>query len=198
MVVPHNLEATWGIVRPKEVKPSSKYREFIVCSFYSPPSSRKHRKLLDHLVAGTHALMARYPRAAVFLGGDRNSLPLGPLLQGLPKFAQLVAGSTHGEKIIDVLLVSCPELYAVPAITPPLLPDDPRQAAPSDHRVPVARPLAAASDPRANTYTERTFRPLPDSGVRDFMQWIHSEKWDAVPEEKGNGERMAKVINTRN
>jgi hypothetical protein len=47
--------------------------------------------------------------------------------------------------------------------------------------VPVARPLAAAADPRANVYTERTYRPLPESGIRLFMQWIHSEQWDTVP-----------------
>jgi hypothetical protein len=120
--VPNNLEVQWAIIRPKQVLPSTKYREIIFCSFYSPPRSRKHRALLNHLVSATHALMARYPKAAVYLGGHNNFLPLAPLLLALPRFAQVVSHTTHGEKIIDVLLMSCPELYAVPEITAPVLP----------------------------------------------------------------------------
>ena len=179
--VPNNLEVQWGIVRPKVVSPITRFKEILVCSFYSPPASRKHCKLLDHLVSATHALMARYPQAALILGGDKNSLPLAPLLLALPRFAQIVAHSTHGDKILDVLVMSCPDLYAVPLVTPPVLPDDPRHAAPSDHRVPVARPLASAPEAVCNVYKEKVYRPLPDSLVREFMQWIHTEAWDTVP-----------------
>ena len=178
--VPHNLEVQWGIARPKQVQPNAKFREHVICSFYCPPASRKHRKLLDHLVSCTHALMARFPRAAFFLGGDKNSLPLAPLLQALPKFSQIVAHATHGQKIIDVLIMSCPELYAVPSVTPPVLPDDPRHGAPSDHCVPVARPLALAEAAVSNVYKVKTIRPLPDSSIRLFMQWIHAENWDTI------------------
>ena len=66
--VPNNLEVLWAIVRPKELPPGSKFKEYVVCSFYSPPSSRKNRKLLDHLISTMHALMARFPKAAFFLG----------------------------------------------------------------------------------------------------------------------------------
>ena len=180
--IPHNLEVQWGLVRPKKITPSTKYREMIFCCFYSPPSSRKHRKLLDHLVSATHAMMARYPQAAVYLGADKNSLPLAPLLLALPRFRQVVAHSTHGGKILDVLIMSCPDLYSVPEVTPPVLPDNPLQAKPSDHRVPVARPLACTTDPVSNVYTERTYRPLPDSLVREFLKWIHEESWDSLPE----------------
>ena len=57
--VPHNLEVKWGIVRQKKTASNSKYTEYIICSFYSPPASRKHKKLLDHLVSTTHALLAK-------------------------------------------------------------------------------------------------------------------------------------------
>ena len=156
---------------------NSKYSLFIICSFYSPPSSKKHRKLLDHLVSTTHALLAKYPRAAVILGADKNDLPLSPLLQALPKFRQTVTRATHGNKTIDVLIMNCSDMYGVPEVGDPVLPDDPRQAKPSDHRVPVARPLATAARPVCNEYTEKTYRPLPDSAVREFLAWIHTEGW---------------------
>ena len=175
--VPHNLEVKWGIMRPKKVDNNSKYNVFLICSFYSPPASKKHKKLLDHLVSTTHALLAKYPRAAVILGADKNSLPLAPLLQALPRFKQIVTQPTHGDKIIDVIIMNCADMYAVVEVGDPVLPDNPRQAKPSDHKVPVARPLATASRPVSNEYTVKTYRPLPESAVREFLAWIHAEQW---------------------
>ena len=37
--VPNNLEVQWGLVRPKEILQSTKFKESIFCSFYSPPAS---------------------------------------------------------------------------------------------------------------------------------------------------------------
>ena len=175
--VPHNLEAKWGIMRPKKGDNNSKYSLFIICSFYSPPSSKKHRKLLDHLVSTTHALLAKYPRAAVILGADKNDLPLSPLLQALPKFRQTVTRATHGNKTIDVLIMNCSDMYGVPEVGDPVLPDDPRQAKPSDHRVPFNRPLAVATRPVCNEYAVKTYRPLPESAVREFQAWIQAVEW---------------------
>ena len=103
---------------------------------------------------------------------------------------QSVAQSTHKDKIIDVIITNCSQYYAVPEVTSPILPDDPRHAAPSDHRVPVAHPLASSARPQSNSYSERTCRPMPDSAVRTFMHWIHTEKWDSVPK---NGSTTAQV-----
>ena len=179
--VQNNLEVQWGLVRPKVIDQNTRFEEFIFCSLYSPPASRKHRKLLDHLVSTTHALMARFPQAAIYLCGDKNQLSLATLLLALPRFAQIVAHKTHGEKVLDVIITNCPEIYAVPVVTPPVLPDDPWHAAPSDHCVPVARPLAFAPQACTNVYTEKVYRPLPESKVRVFMQWILSEAWEMIP-----------------
>ena len=70
--IPHNLEVQWGLVRPREVTQNTKYKEYIIGSFYSPPASRKNKKLLDHLTSCTHALMTKFPGAAVILAGDKN------------------------------------------------------------------------------------------------------------------------------
>ena len=117
--------------------------------------------------------------AAFYLGGDKNDLPLASLIQGLPKFVQTL--SNYGEKIIDVILMNCSQFYAVPEISLPLLPDNSKHAKPSDHSVPVARPLCLAAQPVSNVYMEKTCRPLPDSAVREFMQWILTENWESVP-----------------
>jgi hypothetical protein len=134
--------------------------------------------------------MARFPTAAFFLGADKNELPLASLIQGLPKFVQTVSNYTHGEKIIDIILMNCSQFYAVPEISRPLLPDNSQHAKPSAHSVPVARPLCLAAQPVSNVYMEKTCRPLPDSAVREFMQWIHTENWESVPV---SGSTTAKV-----
>ena len=189
--VPSNLEIQWALIRPKNINQETKYCEIIVGSLYSAPNSKKHRVLLDHLVSTTHALMARWPRAAVILGGDKNELPLASLLQALPRFGQLVTKHTHGTKTIDVIITSCPELYAVPEISDPVLPDEPLRAKPSDHKVPVARPLAATSESVVNTYEEKVFRPLPDSGKREFLKWIHSDDWGSITEDNNPTKQFA-------
>ena len=74
-------------------------------------------------------------------------------------------------------------MYGVPQISPPVLPDDPEHAAPSDHHVPIVRPLAHSSDQVCNTYVEKRYRPLPESGKREFLEWIHLEKWKEVAED---------------
>ena len=47
--------------------------------------------------------------------------------------------------------------------------------------MPFARPLCLAAQPVSNIYMEKTCRPLPDSAVREFMQWIFTENWESVP-----------------
>ena len=168
-------------MRPKESQRGAIFKEVLVCSFYSPPSSKKNKKLTDHLVTTTHALLAKYPNAAVILAGDKNDLPLSPLLQCLPKFVQIVNQPTHGSKIIDVMIMNCAQMYSVPKMSPPLLPDNPQQAAPSDHQVPIVRPLAHSLNYVSNTYVEKKYRPLPESGKREFLEWIHLENGRTYP-----------------
>ena len=98
----------------------------------------------------------------------------------LPRFGQIVTGYTHGVKTIDVIITSCPELYSVPKLSAPVLPDNPLRAKPSDHKVPVARPLAATGVAAVNTYEERVCRPLPEFGRPDFMKWAHSDVWGTM------------------
>ena len=44
--IPDNLEVIWGVLKPKNGP--SKYKNILVCCFYSPPNSRKNSKLVDH------------------------------------------------------------------------------------------------------------------------------------------------------
>ena len=177
--IPHQLEVVWGLMRPKNG--TSKLKEIIVGSFYSPPKSKKNSKLLDHLISTTHFLLSKYPNAGVVLGGDKNNLNISTLLTGIPRIKQIVTQNTHKNKILDVILTNLHALYGVPVIVPPVPPDDPTCGVPSDHSTPVATPLALDSTRRSHEYTTRWYRPLPDSGIREFGQWICNADWERLP-----------------
>ena len=38
--IPHNLEIVWGLLKPKDE--DARFKRMIICSFYSPPNSKKN------------------------------------------------------------------------------------------------------------------------------------------------------------
>ena len=48
IVIPHKLEVVWGLLKSKS--DDAKYKKILLCSFYSPPRSRKNQKFTDHLI----------------------------------------------------------------------------------------------------------------------------------------------------
>ena len=65
-------------------------------------------------------------------------------------------------------------------LSPPVPADNPEQGKPSDHSVPLARPLSNTGVNISNQYKTKISRPLPDSGVRQFGKWIVNNDWDCV------------------
>ena len=86
--IPSNLEVIWGLLKPKNTP--SKYKNIVVCCFYSPPNSRKNSKLVDHLVGTLHLLSTKYPDCGIIMGADKNSMNIGPLLTCGLRLRQLV------------------------------------------------------------------------------------------------------------
>ena len=178
VIIPQSVEVVYGLLRPKNTK--TELREIIVVAFYSPPNSKKKSQLIDHIISTCQSLLTKYPRAGLVIGGDRNEMSISPLLMGLPRLRQLVTKATCNGKILDVLLTNLHEFYSVPEIIPPVPADNPLQGKPSDHSVPLTRPLSNSGVNNKNEYKVKVTRPLPDSGVRKFGQWIIGENWESV------------------
>ena len=176
--IPRSVEVVYGLLRPKQ--PSAEVKEIIVVAFYSPPKSRMKTQLLDHIISTCQVLLTKYPRAAIVIGGDRNEMSISPLLTGLPRLKQLVTKSTCNGKILDVLLTNLHEFYSVPEIVPPVPADNPNQGKPSDHSVPVAKPHSNTGTIMMNEYKTVISRPMPDSSIRKFGQWIVNENWECI------------------
>ena len=125
-------------------------------------------------------MLTKYPNAGLVIGGDKNNLNIAPLLDGIPRVRQIVTQPTYRNKILDIMLTNMHTLYAVPMIVPPVPPDDATNGAPSDHSTPIATPIAVSVNRKTREYTTRVSRPLPDSGVREFGQWIVQEDWSRL------------------
>ena len=177
--VPNNLEVVWGLLKPKSLSPSL-FKKIIACSFYSPPSKGKHSKLADHIVTTLHMLMSKYPGSGLILGADRNSMDITPILSCGLKLRQIVDKSTRKDKILDIIIMNTSGYYQSPIIAPPIQPDDPSTGQPSDHSVPVCTPHTDRYTRPVRDYRIIKYRPLPQSGVRKFGEWMVSQSWDTV------------------
>ena len=180
--IPHKLEVVWCLVRPRVILKEMRYKEYIACAYYSPPNYKKNEKLVQHIISQMHSFLVKYPRAGYVCGGDRNKMDTSLIENALPKCRQIVTKYTYkNRKIHDVILTNMSTLYAVPYICPAVQVDVPGQGVPSDHDMAVAVPLAwAGAGAVTREYVTRTSRPLPESGVRQFGQWMTGENWGAL------------------
>ena len=147
---------------------------------------------MDHLVLTCQSLLTKYPNAGLVIGGDKNEWKIGPLIASLPRLKQIVSLATCNLKTLDVLLTNLWQWYSVPVVVPPVPCDDPTKGVPSDHSTPVAYPLSNNHRVK-NVYTTKTARPLPDSGIREFGQWILSEDWVSVTDNISSTEQVLKL-----
>ena len=88
---PDKVEVIYGLLRPKTV---SNFTEIIAVSFYLPPKSKKVGKLFDHIITNCQRLITKYPKAVLYIGGDRNEFSITPLVVALPHLRQVVMKKT--------------------------------------------------------------------------------------------------------
>jgi hypothetical protein len=178
ILIPHNLEIVWGIMRPKDTI-SSGLREIIAVSFYCPPRSTKKNKLLDHILTTVHKLLPKYPNAGLVIGAAKNDLNITSLISGIPRVRQIVSLATHKDKILDIILTNLYQFYQIPIIVPPVAPDDPTRGVPSDHSIPLALPVSSVHHV-TREYKTATVRPLSQSGIEEYNDWIMTVDWEPL------------------
>ena len=135
---------------------------------------------MDHIVMTTNLLMTKYENCGVIICGDKNKTNINPILAISHNFRQTVTRNTHGDKILDVIITNLHMFYHTPVIIPPVPADNPLKGSPSDHQVPLAVPIKSADEQIKRDYKIKHFRPLPESGLLEFGQWIIQENWSSV------------------
>ena len=178
--IPNHLEVVWALAKPKSEH--AHIKRIILCSFYSPPRSKLRNKLLDHIICTLQSLTTRYPGCGILVGGDKNKMNISSLLNNNLKLKPLVRYPTRKREILDILLTNLYPYYNNAVIIPPVQPDIPGQGVPSDHSVPLCIPHTDPHNPPTRRYKTVVSRPLPDSKIREFGQWLTSEKWEEMKE----------------
>ena len=125
-------------------------------------------------------LTSKYPNCGIFIAGEKNKMDISPILSCNLKLKQIVNLLTRKKEILDVCLTNLFSYYDAPIIIPPVQPDIPGQGVPSDHWVPLCVPHTNPHSAPARVYKTIISRPLPDSRVREFGQWITGELWDCI------------------
>ena len=179
--IPNNLEIIWGLLKSKN--PSAKYKRIIVCSFYSPPNKRRNTKMADHIVSTLQMLMAKLPGCGIILGADRNYMDIKPILNFGLRLKQVVDRNTRLDTILDIIIMNTNCYYNSPIIAPPITPDDPMKGKPSDHWVPVCTPHTDRYTPASRNFKTIKYRPLPESSLHKFGEWIVAEDWKSIKDD---------------
>ena len=141
-------------------------------------------KLKDHIIGTLQMLTTKYPGCRILVGGDKNKMNISPLLNDNLNLRQIVTRPTRKQEVLDVLLTNLFLFYNTPIIIPPVQPDLPGQGVPSDHSVPLCIPNRDPTNPPERHYRTVVCRPLPESKVRDFGQWMIRETWGNIKNEE--------------
>ena len=157
--VSDGVEALWVEVNPPSH--SRNTASIIVCVVYHPPHAATAQLLTEHQINTADALRVRYQAAKLVICGGFNRLDISDIQHQL-HLTQVVGFPTNDQTTLKLILFDMSQQYKTPQ---PLLP-----IGRSNHLTVLWRPIPTTSIPvSADT---RSYRPMPDSALRKFGQWI--------------------------
>jgi hypothetical protein len=189
---PKPLEIVWALLRPKVIL--GDVSKIIICSFYSPPNSKKKSALIDHMAININKLKIMHPKAFFIIAGDKNDLNESEILSISPAFRQIVLKPTRKNKTLTVVITDLHRFFQEPFIIPPVPVDDGAAGVPSDHLGVLVLPLNNNST-KLRTKKTITVRPIKDSALEKFGQTIVQETWSFLQQPMGPTELVEEFQN---
>ena len=190
--VPKNLELVWVKVVPKQ---RMQVKIFIICGIYSKPSSKMKTKLNDHIAMNYHLLKSKYESARFIFLGDFNDFKPDIILQLSPQLRQTIHYPTCGSHTLDLLITDLHRDYHPPLQDPPLLPDDPVGARPSDHLCNLYLPSTVQGVKSNRQYKIVTVRPLKQSQINSLGEILVNENWNHVIDQNDVNDKLEAFSN---
>ena len=163
----------WALLKPN--KPTDSFSKIILCSFYSPPNSKKNKQLLEHIAMTYNTLKLQHPNAAFILSGDKNNLDETKILALNPDIRQIVSRNTRLDKILTILITDLHKFYRAPQVIPPVPVDTEGLGIPSDHSGIFAMPISSSEMQRGTEVVRKVIRPMPDSLLLKFGSSLAAE-----------------------
>lgn len=167
--VPAGVEAVWVRVTPP-CHPRNT-ASIIICVAYHPPRAATAQLLTEHIIDTADALRVRFPAAKLVIAGDFNRLDVSEILHQL-HLTQVVDFPTHQQATLDLIMTDLSQQYSPPIPLPPM--------GRSTHLSILWGPTPTTSTPRSAV--SRMHRPMSDSCIREFGQWITHHPWTEVLE----------------
>ena len=158
-------------------------KKIAIASIYSKPDSCKRTVLLDRISESYNLLCSKYADGRYFiLAGDANDLKLDAILSLRPNMMQVVSEVTRMKPpaMLDQILNTLSKFYQSTVCLPPFDPDPLSNCSPSVHLMPLMKPISTLNNQPARTKRKMVIRPLPESGLAQFENWICSHSWDKV------------------
>ena len=172
-------------------------KKIFLGAIYVKPSSRKKTALIDHIADVYNTLKTKHGRGLHWiLAGDTNDLKLGPILRLNSNLKSIVKKSTrinpknpHKVRILDNIITDLHKWYQEPKCLAPIDPDN-INGKPSDHLTVVCESLNVINNIPSRQKQTITCRPIMESGLNQFGQWIKSQGWDENKLEKSVNEKV--------
>lgn len=168
--VPDEIECLWIQIRPHRLpRPLT---AIALGGIYSPPNSPHQEILIEHLQSTADDICLKHPDCGLVLLGDFNRLNISDLCRG-NGLTQVVKDNTRGDAILDMILTNMPDLYNRPTILPPI--------GSSDHNSILWCPKL---NHIVHKVVKKKTRPLRESSLFAFGQWVTTHTWPEVYETK--------------
>ena len=182
ITVPIGIEAVWALIRSKCRNRKSKINWIAVCCFYYPEDNISSRTLMyDHMAESINLIKAKYKNVHFLLLADSNKLDLSPILNMSEGLVQVVDIPTrlNPPATLDTIMTDLSSLYRKPVTKPPINSDNLR-GKPSDHLIVLLQPLPDVSVTEPREYQKVEFRPVPESGLAIFREWLVKYDWSEL------------------
>ena len=197
------VEAVWCLLTPKNVTNDSKIQKIACAAIYSKPDSRHKTDLLDHISEAYNILSTKYPKGLHFcIAGDTNDLKLTSILHLSPSLVQIVNQPTRidpktgKESIIDPIIMTLSSFYQEPEYLDPLDSDPESNGKKSDHKIIISRPITVINNKSVRQTRLLKLRPITDSAIQKFRDWIIDYPWDEVYQNESAHEKANNFQNT--
>ena len=172
--IPKPLEVVWGMLRPKV--PTGSVSKLILCSFYSPPNSKRKGALVDHIANTFNKLKVMHPKANFIIAGDKNDLRENEIVSICPSFKQIVLKPTRKSKTLTIVVTDLHRFFHEPVVIPPVPVDNGATGVPSDHLGVLVLPVNQFSQ-KKTTQKTISVRPIKESALQSFGQQIVLDDW---------------------
>ena len=192
--IPKGVEACWSVFKPKNS--SDLIQHIAIASVYVSPNSVYKTASINHIIDTIHLLRAKYDNQINYLiGGDLNRLKIDRILDSYGPLRQIITVPTRHSATLENIITDLHTLYQAPECLPPLQVDLDKAGKDSDHNIVILPPIKLCNN---NKQTKRPVitRPLTDTGMQQYRNFISSHTWEEVLQEACIDKKVLNFHNT--